>query len=74
MLWASDDLYFRDCLSAHPQAAKEYEALKLRLWRRFEHDRDAYTEAKTGFVKAVTAKAREECGLVLRSKRGTAQP
>ncbi len=56
----NDELYFRDYLNAHPQVAKEYETLKLRLWREFEHDRDAYTEAKTAFIKAVTAQARQE--------------
>ena len=56
----NDELYFRDYLNEHPHIAKEYEALKLRLWKEFEHDRDAYTEAKTEFIKAVTAKAREE--------------
>ena len=56
----NDELYFRDYLNAHPQTAKEYEALKLRLWKRFEHDRDAYTEAKTDCIKAVTAQARKE--------------
>jgi GrpB-like predicted nucleotidyltransferase (UPF0157 family) len=56
----NDELYFRDYLNAHPQTAKEYEALKLRLWKEFEHDRDACTEAKTEFIKAVTAKARQE--------------
>ena len=56
----NDELYFRDYLNAHPQTAKEYEALKLHLWKEFEHDRDAYTEAKTEFIKAVTAKARQE--------------
>ena len=56
----NDELYFRDYLNAHPQIAREYEALKLRLWKEFEHNRDAYTEAKTGFIKAVTAKARQE--------------
>ncbi|MBE6466428.1 GrpB family protein [Denitrobacterium detoxificans] len=56
----NDELYFRDYLNAHPQTAKEYEALKLRLWKEFEHDRDAYTEAKTEFIKEATAKARRE--------------
>ena len=54
----NDELYFRDYLNAYPQVAREYEALKLRLWREFEHDRDAYTEAKSEFIKAVTARAR----------------
>ena len=58
----NDELYFRDYLNDHPQTAKEYEALKLRLWKRFEHDRDAYTEARTEFIGDVTAKAREEYG------------
>ena len=56
----NDELYFRDYLNAHPCVAKEYEALKLRLWKQFEHNRDAYTKAKTEFIKAVTAKARED--------------
>ena len=41
-----DELYFRDYLRAHPEAAKDYERLKLSLWKRFEHDRDGYTAAK----------------------------
>ena len=56
----NDELYFRDYLNEHPQTAKEYEALKLRLWKQFEHDRNAYTDAKTEFIRSVTAKAREE--------------
>ena len=56
----NDELYFRDYLNAHPQTAKEYEALKLRLWKEFEHDRNAYTDAKTEFIKDVTAQARQE--------------
>ena len=56
----NDELYFRDYLNTHPQTAREYETLKLRLWRQFEHDRDAYTDAKTEFIRAVTARAREE--------------
>lgn len=37
----NDELYFRDYLNEHPQTAKEYEALKIRLCRKFEHNRDA---------------------------------
>lgn len=55
----NDELYFRDYLTEHPQTAGEYEALKLRLWREFAHDRDAYTRAKTEFIQKWTAKARE---------------
>ncbi len=58
----NDELYFRDYLIDHPGIAREYEELKLRLWRRYEHDRDAYTEGKTAFVKKHTADARREYG------------
>lgn len=46
-----DELYFRDYLRDHPGIAKEYEQLKRRLWQQYEHDRDAYTEAKTAFIQ-----------------------
>lgn len=55
----NDELYFRDCLMGFPDRAKEYEAMKLGLWKKFEHDRDAYTNAKTDFVKRCTRYARE---------------
>ena len=49
-------------LNGHPEAAKAYEALKLSLWKRFEHNRDAYTQAKGGFVREYTARAKAEYG------------
>lgn len=51
----NDELYFRDYLNEHPHVAKEYEALKLRLWKQFEHDRDAYTHAKAEFIEKWTS-------------------
>lgn len=54
----TDEVLFRDYLSAHPEAAKEYEQLKLRLWKEYEHDRDAYTDAKSDFVKSYTLLAK----------------
>ena len=54
----NDELYFRDYLIEHPEAAKAYEKLKLSLWKKYEHNRDAYTNAKTEFVKEYTEKAR----------------
>ena len=36
--------------------------LKLRLWKQFEHNRDAYTDAKTEFISKWTAEARKEYG------------
>jgi len=54
----NDELYFRDYLIEFPKIAKEYEKLKLDLWRKFEHDRDGYTNAKSDFVKRYTFKAK----------------
>ncbi len=54
----NNELYFRDYLIEHPDVAKEYEELKLRLWKKHENDRDAYTNAKTEFVKKYTEKAK----------------
>ena len=45
------ELYFRDYLNMHPAVAKEYEALKRSLRKRYEHNRDAYTQAKTAFIQ-----------------------
>ena len=58
----NDELYFRDYLNEHPVVAKEYETLKLRLWKQYEHNRDAYTNAKTDFISKWTAEARKEYG------------
>lgn len=57
-----DELYFRDYLNEHPDIAKEYEKLKLSLWKPFEHDRDGYTERKTDFVQKYTQLAIEQYG------------
>ncbi|MBR4864933.1 MAG: GrpB family protein [Oscillospiraceae bacterium] len=53
------ELYFRDYLNQFPDIAKEYETLKRSLWKAYEHDRDAYTNAKTEFVTKYTTLAKE---------------
>lgn len=58
----NDELYFKDYLNEHPQIAKEYETLKLRLWKQYEHNRDAYTDAKTKFIRKWTEEARKIYG------------
>lgn len=54
----NDEVYFRDYLNEYPTIAKEYEKLKLSLWKSYEHDRDGYTEAKSEFVCEYTQKAK----------------
>lgn len=44
------ELYFRDYLIEHPEVAREYAKLKMQLKERFEHNRDAYTDAKEEFI------------------------
>ena len=54
----NDELYFRDYMNSHPILAKEYETLKLFLGKLYEHNRDAYTEAKSSFVQKYTKLAK----------------
>lgn len=53
-----DELFFRDYLIEHSDVAKEYEQLKMGLWKKYEHDRDTYTESKTEFVRKYTGMAK----------------
>ena len=55
-------LHFRDSLRADPVFASEYVALKRTLAERYRDDREAYTEAKSEFVKRY-----EQPGLELRA-------
>jgi GrpB-like predicted nucleotidyltransferase (UPF0157 family) len=54
-----DRLIFRDYLAQHPDVAREYGELKTHLSERHDRDRIAYTDAKTDFILAVTARAKE---------------
>lgn len=49
-------LAFRDYLRTHPEAAREYGDLKRKLAATYGSDRDAYTQAKTAFVRSIEAK------------------
>ena len=53
-----DEIVFRDFLRQNPAKADEYARLKTDLQKRFEHDRDAYTEAKGDFIRACVKEAR----------------
>ena len=52
-----DELRFCNYLKMHPEAAADYAALKQQLLTKYKYNRDAYTEAKTDFIKACVAKA-----------------
>ena len=50
-------LRFRDRLRSNAALAQSYALLKAELAARFEHDREAYTDAKSEFVASVLAVA-----------------
>ena len=52
-------LLFRDYLISHPDAAREYEALKKGLASSHPNDRLAYTAGKTDFILRVMARAKQ---------------
>lgn len=52
-----DELAFRDLLRERPELAERYAALKHRLADRFERDREAYTDAKSAFVREALTQA-----------------
>jgi GrpB-like predicted nucleotidyltransferase (UPF0157 family) len=56
--WARS-IAFRDFLRAHADVAAEYDVLKRRLAAEFTFDREAYTQAKSPFIDAVTERALE---------------
>ena len=46
-------ILFRDYLRAHPETAREYYELKLRLVEKYADQREVYTESKTGFIENI---------------------
>ncbi|SRR6266566_1676531 len=52
LFWTSH-LAFRDYLERHPDAAKQYAALKRALAAKFPNDRPAYTAGKEEFVRSI---------------------
>lgn len=58
----NDELYFRDYLIEHANIAIEYERMKLKLWKKYEFNRDDYTNSKTDFIQKYTEKAKLEYG------------
>jgi GrpB-like predicted nucleotidyltransferase (UPF0157 family) len=59
-----DRLLFRDYLIAHPDVAREYERLKVRLSAVLRTDRVAYTKGKTEFIMKVMKQAKQYYGRV----------
>ena len=54
-----DRLLFRDYLIEHPDVAREYGNLKMRLSTAHQNERVAYTQAKKDFISRVTEQAKQ---------------
>lgn len=57
-----DELYFRDYLIGNIDVQSEYGELKLSLLKKYKHNRDDYTDAKSEFILSIVKKARIEYG------------
>jgi GrpB-like predicted nucleotidyltransferase (UPF0157 family) len=55
-----DRLLFRDYLKEHPEAAWEYQRMKMRLAEEYPKDRKAYTRGKTDFILGVMKQAKHD--------------
>lgn len=53
-------LLFRDYLRLHPDVAKEYEQLKIKLAQEHLYDREKYTDEKLDFVNRVLQLAKKQ--------------
>ena len=55
-----DEPIFCEYLRRNPDKAREYAALKVKLQKKYRHNRDAYTEGKGDFIRACVKSAREQ--------------
>ncbi len=56
-------ILFRDYLRKHPQDAQEYSKLKQTLLKKYELDREKYTESKSDFIRRILEKARQDLSI-----------
>ena len=52
-------LLFRDYLKAHEKMIEQYYELKIQLADRFKNDRNAYSDAKSAFIKRILSEAEQ---------------
>lgn len=58
----SGKINFREYLIAHPEIAKEYQALKMKLAQQYTYNREEYTNAKGEFVNRILQLAKNKNG------------
>ena len=59
----SRHIAFRDYLRSHPEEASAYAALKRKLADESAHDREAYTQGKTEFVRQILRRTGQDTTL-----------
>ncbi|HEY3897878.1 MAG TPA: GrpB family protein [Chthoniobacter sp.] len=57
-------LAFRDFMSAHPKYARQYEALKVQLAKRYPEDIGSYADGKDEFIQEMDRKAADWRGVL----------
>lgn len=57
---AKNCLIFRDYLNNNPKCAREYEKLKIELFKKCKDDRKSYTKGKNDYIKSIIKKAKDE--------------
>lgn len=63
-IWpVKNELLLRDWLIQHPQVARDYEKLKIRLAEQYADDMPRYTEGKNAFLRMAVNDARIRLGL-----------
>jgi len=62
-----DEIYFRDYLRVNSEARDEYAKLKYALAEKHRFNREAYTQAKTGFITKITEQ-QKICGKIRKPK------
>jgi GrpB-like predicted nucleotidyltransferase (UPF0157 family) len=58
--WWDRHVLFREHLRGHPEVTEEYARLKRELSGRFREDREAYTSAKTEFIRECLRRAEDD--------------
>lgn len=56
-------ILFRDYLIKHPQEAQEYSKLKQDLLKKYELNREKYTESKSDFITKILEKAKQDLSI-----------
>ena len=55
-----NQILFRDYMKEHPEEAKQYSALKQKLFIKYGNDRGKYTDSKSEYIETIIEKAKQK--------------